>query len=196
MLDPDRGGRGVWHDALHERFGVDGACLQRIFFGRDWADVVVGRCAIEPVLARAIEELGWDMSVDALLDCWFAADFHPNRAVVEAAASWAADGTRLVLVTNQEHRRAHDVESRVQSLLPVSAMVYSAALGFMKNDPRFYPAACDHLGLARDTPVVFLDDSAENVAVATRYGWTAVHYTDGAQWRHDVAGALGLPSSP
>ena len=166
MLDPDRGGRGAWHGALYERFGVDAGALQAAFFGPEWTAVVRGQSAIEPVMARTIETLGWDMTVDDLLDCWFEADFHPDRAVVEAAADWAADGVRLVLVTNQEHRRAHDVEGRVRDSFPVAGMAYSAALGFMKNDPEFYPAACDRLGLARDAPVVFLDDSAENVAVA------------------------------
>jgi putative hydrolase of the HAD superfamily len=192
VLDPDRGGRGPWHGALHERFGVDGAALQAVFFGDEWASVVIGESAIEPVLTRTIETLGWDMTVDEILDCWFEADFHPNRDVVEAAADWAADGVAVVLVTNQEHRRAHYVDGRVRASLPIAGMAYSAALGFMKNDPAFYPAACDHLGLARSAPVVFLDDSAENVAVAVArgYGWAGVHYTGDARWRRQIDTAL------
>ena len=196
MLDPDRGGRGTWQAALHERFGVDGAALQSTFSGRQWEAVIVGESAIEPVLARAIATLGWDMTVEDLLDAWCEADFHPNDEVVEAAAAWAAGGVRLVLVTNQEHRRARYVERRVQAALPVTGMAYSAALGHLKNDPAFYPAACDHFGLARDAPVVFLDDSAENVCVATGFGWTGVHYRHGASWRDAVDVALSLTSPP
>jgi len=62
LLDPTAGGRGGWSAVVAARYGVDARHLQSIFFARAWADVVVGRTAIEPALAAALEELAWSMT--------------------------------------------------------------------------------------------------------------------------------------
>jgi putative hydrolase of the HAD superfamily len=191
LLDPTAGGRGGWSAAVTARDGVDTGHLQSIFFTRAWADVIVGRTAIEPALAVALEELGWPMSAEDLLSCWFEADSVVDQEVAEAARSWAGDGARIVLVTNQEHRRAHFLEERLGATLPISAMAYSAALGYVKADPAFFAAAGQRLGIDEsDDTVVFVDVSRENVEAARRCGWTAVHFLREGDWRAQIDTAL------
>jgi putative hydrolase of the HAD superfamily len=190
LLDPTAGGGG-WATALHERFGVDPDALRSSFFQRFWPEIIVGRAAIEPALATAITDLGWTMTADALLECWFEADLVVDDDVADAARAWSADGARIVLVTNQEHRRAAFLRQRLRTVLPPSDMAYSAAIGFMKKDPEFFPLASDQLGIDRqDKAVVFVDDTLENVAAARRHGWFAIHFTKAPGWRDEISAAL------
>jgi len=114
-----------------------------------------------------------------------------DEEVAEAVRSWADDGARIVLVTNQEHRRARFLEEHLGASLPISAMAYSAALGYVKAEPAFFPAACRRLGIdENDDTVVFVDDSRENVGAARRFGWTAVPFLRDGDWRAEIDAAL------
>jgi putative hydrolase of the HAD superfamily len=196
VLDPTLGGRGGWHRVLADRYSVDADRFARVFFSRHWPDVVVGRTAVEPALAQVMVELGWTMTVDDVLSCWFEADFAVDGDVVEAARAWADEGARLVLVTNQEHRRARFLEEHLRAVMPVDAMAYSAAVGLMKHDPQFFAAASELLGIDRQArSVVLVDDARQNVEAARRYGWGAVHFTKGHGWRSEITAALKAAAS-
>jgi putative hydrolase of the HAD superfamily len=191
LLDPGPKGTGSWQSVLSERYGVDPTLLDAAFFRARWPGIIIGAEAIGPALAQVIAELGWPMSVEELLACWFEADFSVDHQVAEAVRMWTAAGARLVLVTNQEHRRARYLDQRLGTLLPVSGMAYSAALGFTKDHPQFFVAASDHLGIPRHSrSVVFVDDSPENVEVARRHGWTGIDYVKDDGWKSTITQAL------
>jgi phosphoglycolate phosphatase-like HAD superfamily hydrolase len=71
LLDPGPDGTGSWQSVLAERYGVDPTLLDTAFFRVRWPGIIVGTEAIEPALGEVIAELGWDLTVDELLDCWF-----------------------------------------------------------------------------------------------------------------------------
>jgi HAD superfamily hydrolase (TIGR01509 family) len=97
----------------------------------------------------------------------------------------------LVLVTNQEHRRAQFLEQRLSALMPIDTFVYSAAVGYMKKDPEFFPAAHRQIGIPEnDRDVVFVDDSPENVEAARRHGWTALRFSKADDWHDEIVAAL------
>jgi putative hydrolase of the HAD superfamily len=194
LLDPAGAGPGGWQQVVGERFGVDPGPLRRVFFARQWPDVVVGRTAVEPALGRALDELGWTMTVEELLGCWFEADFTLDLDVLDAVRGWADDGARLVLVTNQEHRRARYLQERLGALIPLGGMAYSAGLGRLKEDPAFYALASARLGLG-DGAVVLVDDAPGNVEAARRHGWAAVPFTKDGDWRAAIAAALSRAAS-
>jgi putative hydrolase of the HAD superfamily len=191
VLDSERGGLGKWHREVEQRYGVDIADLQRVFFQPSWPEIVRGQRPIEPALDATLHELAWPMATEALLACWFDADFVVDEDVVAAATEWAAAGARVVLVTDQEHRRAAYLRDALTGVLPISAFAYSAALGRTKRDDGFFRAACDALGIdPSSSTVVFVDDSLPNVEAARRHGWTAVHFTRADGWRDEIDGAL------
>jgi putative hydrolase of the HAD superfamily len=195
LLDPERGGRGAWQLALADRFGLDPSALDRFFFKRWWPDVVVGRISIEEALGKAIAEGSWPVSVDALLECWFEADFWPCTEIIAAARSWSERGARLALVTNQEHRRAAYVRARLGELFPVDQMIYSAAVGHVKSEPEFFAVATRMFGGADGgPPIVFVDDTVMNVEAARRAGWIAVHFEVGS-WPGRMETALGAAAA-
>jgi putative hydrolase of the HAD superfamily len=191
LLDPELGGRGSWLHVLGAPHGIHASQVQAAFFAPYWADIVTGRAPIEPALAAALEELRWPATVEEFLALWFETDFQIDRDVLDAVTAWAAGGARLLLVTNQEHRRAAFLKERLTTMLPIEGMAYSAEVGFMKEDSRFFPIASELLGITRhEHPVVFVDDGMVNVEAAHRYGWDAVHFVKGAGWWVEVEAAL------
>jgi putative hydrolase of the HAD superfamily len=191
LLDPERAGRGRWQEALRETYGLDPALLDDVFFRRSWAQVIVGRESIEPALGRALVELGWNIGVEALLRCWFEADFEIDHEVVRAVNGWASSGVRVVLATNQEVRRARFLEQNLGAVLPVEGVAFSGSLGVVKSDPAFYPAAQDWLGIGNGgQKIVFVDDSLDNVAAAESSGWFGVHFNRQSDWFAQVTSAL------
>jgi putative hydrolase of the HAD superfamily len=192
ILDSERGGKGRWQSVLREKHAVDPSLLDEVFFQRAWSDVIVGREPIEPALARALRELDWKIDVETVLSCWFEADFEVNHEVVRAVNGWTtAFGIRMALATNQEARRARFLEMRLGPLLPFAGIVFSGALGFLKNDMAFYPAAERWLGIdaSRDR-IVFVDDSQQNVEAARRQGWEGVHFDKQGDWHSQIDSAL------
>jgi putative hydrolase of the HAD superfamily len=194
LLDPDRHGAGHWTNDLTERFGIARAQLREAFFMRGWDDVVNGRSSIEDELGAALELLGIEVDVEAVLSCWFDADYAPIEATFELAKRAASAGCRVVLATNQEHRRAAYLSDRIGASIPLADVVYSADLGCQKHDPQFFELASERLGLTRDerATVVFVDDVPNNVEVARAAGWRAVHAPPGERWQPEVETLLGL----
>ncbi len=191
ILDPERGGRGPWQAAFSARFRVDGSRLDETLFTAAWADVITGRRAVESALADAFDELGWDMGVEAALQCWFEEDFFVEPTVMEAVNAWAAQGTPLALVSNQEPRRARFLEQRLAPMLPISGSAFSGDLGAMKKDLDFYDRAERRLEIVGLGPaVVFLDDTLGNVEAAAPQGWTGIHFSKDRDWQSEVADAL------
>jgi FMN phosphatase YigB (HAD superfamily) len=186
---------GSWSSVFSETFDVDASLLQESFFGPLWPDIVRGRLAIEPALGAAISSLGWGMTVEDALKVWFDADFHPDLDVIEAVEGWARDGVRVVLVSNQEHRRVNYLQVRLASLLNAD-IAYSADVGYIKSEQPFYTAAEKRLGISGATHnVVFVDDALENVTVANAWGWTGLHFVRAKSWTVPIEEALAEESS-
>src|SRR5580698_4183043 len=138
LLDAGRDGRGSWQVSFGERFDVDPRRLNDTLFAAPWPDVVTGRRPVEAVLAEALASLGWDMGVEAALQCWFDEDFVVDPEVVAAARQWSEHGVPLALVSNQEPRRARYLEQRLAPLLPPFATAFSGDVGAVKGDRGFY----------------------------------------------------------
>jgi putative hydrolase of the HAD superfamily len=195
LLDPDRNGDGHWTNELTARFGIDRVQLRESFFMNSWDDVVNGRRSVEDGLGEALALIGVTVDVESVLSCWFDTDYAPIEETFDLARRAAAAGCRVVLATNQEHRRAAYLHRRIGATVPLDAVIYSADVGCQKHDPRFFEAASERLGVTLDqrTSVVFVDDVMHNVDVARSSGWRAVHASADRPWRHEIAELLGLP---
>jgi putative hydrolase of the HAD superfamily len=194
LLDPDRNGDGHWTTELTARFGIERAQLRESFFMQSWDDVVNGRRTVEDGLGEALARIGTTVDVESVLACWFDADYAPIEETFTLARRAAAAGCRVVLATNQEHRRAAYLHRRIGAAVPLERAIYSADVGCQKHDPRFFETASDLLGLHPDqrATVVFVDDVVNNVEIARASGWRAIHASAGQPWRHEVAELLGL----
>ncbi len=195
LLDIDRGGRGPWTNELKAQFGIEPALLHEAFFRRNWTDIIVGRRSVEDGLAEALAQIGTTTDVESVLACWFDADYVPIAETFELAQRATQAGCRVVLATNQEHRRAAYLHQRVGASFPIDRVIYSAEVGYQKHDPTFFAIATELLGVDPSdcSNIVFVDDIAQNVDVARSSGWRAVHAAPGHPWHSDVAALLELP---
>ena len=197
LLDPDRGGGGHWTDEMERRFGITRLQFREVFFMRSWDDVVNGRRSVEDGVAEALSSVGSDVVVEDFLVVWFEADFVPVDRAIALARRAADAGCRVVLATNQEHRRAAFLRERLGASMPIDDVVYSADLGVQKHEAAFFELASRRLDLRVEQrgDVVFVDDVEHNVEQARRAGWQAVHAAPGAPasgWIAEVERLLGL----
>lgn len=194
LLDPDRGGKGHWTNELTARFGITRDEFRHAFFVRVWDDVVNGRRPIEPAVADALGTIGSTATVEEVLACWFEADFVPIEEVVAFARRVSAAGMRVVLATNQEHRRAAFLAERLGELMTIDAIVYSAQIGAQKHEAKFFHVASERLEVVLDrrSDVVFVDDLIDNVRLANASGWTAILADAGRSWIGEAGLVLGL----
>jgi putative hydrolase of the HAD superfamily len=188
LLDASRGGAGHWSTELERRHGITRAELRDAFFMQCWDDIVNGRRAIEDGLAEALELIGSPAACEDVLSCWFEADFVPVDSVVALARRAADAGMRVVLATNQEHRRASFLRERLGTLLPIDDVIYSAEVGHQKHERAFFERASERLGLRPDQrdQVMFVDDLLLNVETALAAGWSGVHASDDNEWQAEV----------
>jgi HAD superfamily hydrolase (TIGR01509 family) len=117
--------------------------------------------------------------------------FWPNPPMAGLVPRLKTNGHRLVLASNTN--AAHYARYRDQFRAELShfdAVVVSHEAGARKPDPRFFEyahrfAECDK------AECVFVDDIAENVEAARRFGWHAVQYTGFEEMLAGLA-ALGV----
>ncbi len=197
LLDPERGGLGNWTTEMERSFGITRLQFREAFFMRSWDDVVNGRRPVEAAVAEALAGLDADVEVEDFLAVWFVADFVPIDAAIDLARRAGDAGCRVVLATNQEHRRAAFLREHLGSVMPIDDVLYSADLGAQKHEAVFFELASERLGLdgGQRGDVVFVDDVDHNVEQARRAGWQAVHAEPGVPptaWICDVERLLEL----
>ncbi len=197
LLDPERAGAGHWTDEMEREFGISRPQFRAAFFMRSWDDVINGRRQIEDGVAQALADIGADVAVEDVLRVWFEADFAPIDAAIALARRAGDGGCRVVLATNQEHRRAAFLRDRLRAVMPIDDVLYSADLGVQKHEAAFFELGSARLGVGAEQrgDVVFVDDVEHNVEQARHAGWQAVHATPGrdpAEWIADVEQLLGL----
>jgi putative hydrolase of the HAD superfamily len=176
LLDPDRAGAGNWTDEMERSIGITRLQFREAFFSKSWDDVVNGRRSVEDSVAEALADIGADVEVEDFLRVWFEADFVPVEEATELARRAGDAGCRVVLATNQEHRRAAFLRQRLGELMPIDVVFYSADLGVQKHEAAFFELASARLGLGAEqrNAVVFVDDVEHNVEQARSAGWRAV----------------------
>lgn len=80
-------------------------------------------------------------------------------------------------VTNMSHETFDGTVAMSPAFDRLRDYVVSAHIGIIKPDPRFYAEACRRFGLA-PKQVLFIDDSAVNIAAARAFGFDVHHFTD------------------
>ena len=58
LLDPERGGQGLWTSELTARFGIERSQIDDAFFAKCWDDVIIGRRSVEDGLGEALRAIG------------------------------------------------------------------------------------------------------------------------------------------
>jgi epoxide hydrolase-like predicted phosphatase len=81
------------------------------------------------------------------------------------------------------------IENEWQIAAAFDEMVISAEVGLIKPDPRIYQLAVSRLGV-KPHQAVFIDDLAENVASALRFGLNGIRFANLEQMKADLTKIL------
>ncbi|MBX5165724.1 MULTISPECIES: HAD-IA family hydrolase [unclassified Rhizobium] len=183
---------GLPHFTYLERdLGLRLELLQQEFFQTCWGDIIIGREALEPGLAKVLAKIAPHLSAATLIEYWFENDRRLDLDLLKELAALRQSGITLFLATNQEHRRARYLMEEAGLGAHFDGILYSAALGHRKPSPEFFRLATERAG-ALPGEIAFIDDMAENIEAARQFGWSAAQWTAGARL-HETLSAFSHP---
>ena len=161
-------------NALEREYGIVPATTQAFFRG-PFADCIVGRTALEDIIAPYLEVWGWPHSVGDLIRFWLESENQPRSDLLKAIAELRSSGAVCALASNQEANRARYIE---QEMFPgcFDRFYFSCDLGSAKPDAAYFDAISSDLDV-RAANIHFWDDTEGHVDGATRCGWNAYHFT-------------------
>ena len=174
VLNVNPGGKVFpWVANLDRDLGVPSAAFRRFLDRPGQArDVLRGEADLLERLTAWIEAERLDISAQAFLDHWLAADDRPDEEAVDWLA--AQDGRRMI-VTNNPPGRARYIAERTRAGALVEKVVASGEIGAAKPDPGFFAHVERVSGLSPDR-ILLIDDSTGNVAAAAARGWRVFRF--------------------
>lgn len=137
--------------------------------------------AAYPHYKDAIE--AWNLRWDEMFDGCIA-------QTIDALEALHAHGIPLFALTNMPSEKAAGVFAMDRAFGHFQDIVVSGDEGMVKPDPRIYQRACERSGL-EPHQLLFIDDSAANIAAAKALGF-AVHRFDDPADLHPALVAHGL----
>lgn len=159
-----------WTEGLQAALGIAPADL-RDFFRAEWPACVEGRRDTAEALGPWLARWGARCDAEGFIAWWHGRDARLNRPLLDRLAAWRTAGARLILATNQDHRRAAHLWNAMGLCERFDAMVHSAAVGARKPDVAFWQAVADLVGPLAPDEVVVVDDQAANLAGAAVFDW-------------------------
>ncbi len=175
----DSARRKPWDLTIEADLGVDREAFQRLFFGTPgnraespMQACVMGRRDLKDALALVLPDVGYKGSVADFMDYWFRKDSRLDTAVLEAVEAIRARGeAQLFLATGQEHHRARFLWETLGFRQRFDGMFYSASIGYLKKDRRFFEAINHALAIDIEERPLFFDDQPEIARLACEAGW-------------------------
>ena len=164
-----------WTSGLQEDLGIDPADLGRVFFAREWKDIVVGQKDLMRSLAKSLVRLPSRVTANELVAYWFEMDSRIVTSVLSDCIAAQDNGISVFLATNQEHERAAYLMETMGLKSHVNGIVYSAEAGVQKPHPDFYSYAVSRSGF-EPHELLLVDDTPVNIDGARQAGWHAVHW--------------------
>ncbi len=183
--------RKPWDLTLEADLGIDGDAFRIMFFGAPGAragspmsECVSGRRDLMDALADTLPKAGYRGSAKDFARYWFEKDSNINAEVLEVVARLrSVPETKLYVATGQEHHRARYLWTDLGFSGYFERIFYSAEIGYLKKDVRFFEAINRELEIGAAERPLFFDDQPEIVALAGSIGWDATAFTSVAQIR-------------
>ena len=129
--------------------------------------------------------------IDAWRSRWwemFSGPIPETEAVIEELH---AGGVPQYVLSNMSHETFEGTIAMSPAFARMAGLVISGHEGVMKPDPAIFAIVCERSGLS-PCDLLFVDDSAGNIAAAQALGFHTHHFTDPAALRPalEVAGLL------
>ena len=176
--------RKPWNATIDVDLGVNLAEFQRLFFiekdhplGSMMDSCVAGARDLKEALGEILPQVGYTGHVDDFVQYWFEKDSNVSTEVLEIVKSLGlVPSIEMFVATGQEHYRAAYLWKDLGFSNLFNQIFYSADIGFLKNDVRFFEAINHRLGISKSEKPVFFDDRQDVVELARRAGWDAAMF--------------------
>jgi len=177
----DEARRKPWDLNIEKDLGVDRLAFEHLFFKAGptppMNECVAGRCDLKAALAEVLPQVGYKGEIDAFVRYWFEKDSNVNTSVFQLIRKIRDHGSvRLFVATGQEHHRAQYLWNDLGFSTYFEDIFYSARIGFLKNDRRFFESINRILEIAPGEEILFFDDQPTVVELARQAGWSATQF--------------------
>ncbi len=181
--DPLR--RVPWDATIEDDLGVDRQVFQQLFFHKSasgdqspMVECVCGRCDLKTALAQVLPKAGYTGDVERFVSYWFHKDSNLNQPVIDLVLELRKiEDVRLYLATGQEHYRAGYLWRDLGLFSMFHDLFYSAEIGYLKNDIRFFESINATLQIQAGERPLFFDDQPEIIERANQAGWDGRVFT-------------------
>lgn len=179
-VNPDL--RKPWNVNIEADLGVNLAEFERLFFKTRHNDTgslmdscLIGEQDLKDALAQVLPRLGYVGGVDEFVNYWFERDSNVSVEVQKAVKQLGSNSElELFIATGQEHHRAAFLWQNLRFSGYFKEMFYSADLGYLKNDLRFFTLINQRLKISLQEKPIFFDDREDVVALARQAGWDSI----------------------
>lgn len=148
------------------------------FLHRAWDDelpALAGQCELLPLVATALADFGVTVPLEEVFRAiWLRIE--PVEESLALVRALRHNGYGVHLATNQERNRAAHMREVLGYDALFDTSCYSWELGARKPDPMFFAEAARRIG-ADPAAILFIDDSARNIAAARDVGLAAEQWT-------------------
>jgi putative hydrolase of the HAD superfamily len=159
-------------------------------FDGDWGEFDRGVLEAQPLAQRIAARTGLEVHETRHVIDAIAGELQPLPDSVALLRRLHAAGRELYFLSNMPEPYARHIEATHDFLALFRRGVYSARVKMIKPDPAIFDHARIAFGDA-GTPLVFIDDVAQNVVAARARGWQAIQFHDAQQCEAELRG-LGL----
>lgn len=144
--------------------------------GRPWGEAVAGLTAEFPDCRELIR---------AFYERWHEMVPGEIPGTPELLEELKAHGVPLYALTNFSAEKFHETRERYSSFALFDGLVVSGEVGLIKPDPAIWRLLLDRYGLDPAT-ILYIDDLAENCAVAESLGMSAHRFSGAARLRTEL----------
>lgn len=146
------------------------------FFEHEFIDCLQNKQDLKEVLGKYLVEWGWNNSVNAFLDWWFASQSDLNQDLLQEIEMIKKKHILCYVATNQEKYRTEYLINKLHFGKIFADVFSSSTIGYMKNNSQFFQIVLEKIKL-QPHEVLYWDDHLPYLESAKSIGIHSEFYT-------------------
>jgi HAD superfamily hydrolase (TIGR01509 family) len=176
-----RDGTFVWQENLETDLGISVDLRNQIFKQPEWNEMLCGRMDFNEHLTKIFTAHTSRAKPKDFIKYWLANDLNWNRAVVEVAGEFRADGHFTYIATNQDRIRGEHIRKQPETADCFTKVFTSADFGVAKPDLQFFRQL---KASVESEPAIMVDDDPSNIAAAKDCGFLGLCFNPDVEISH------------
>lgn len=183
----------LFTENLYQKFKVP-AELSQSFIEGEYQDCVVGKKDLKEILPRYIKEWQLKISVQELLDFWFAAENKPNQELLDFIQKLRSQGHYCCILTNQEKYRMEYIRQTMGYVKYFDSIISSCEIGFKKPSQEYFLTSAKLIGYDLDK-INFFDDREKYVKESINAGLNGFIFKNNYQCKNKIESILNAENN-